>query len=68
MQPNEDFLLPFPDSYVIGVDVVYHISLTPRFSAVYGRSATTTVVNTQLKQGVNEKSVDTKPYSNSFSP
>jgi hypothetical protein len=26
------------------------------------------VVNTQLKQGVNEKSVDAKLYPNSFSP
>jgi hypothetical protein len=41
---------------------IFPISLTPRFSEVHGRSATTTalavrgslgIINTQLKQGVN---------------
>src|SRR5207248_9827853 len=37
MQPTEDFLVPFPNSYVFGVAVLYPISLTPRFSEVCGR-------------------------------
>jgi len=89
MQPTEDFLVPFPNSYVFSVAVLYPISLTPRFSEVYGRvcynnhfsgllvdsqktaeavGPRSSVVNTQLKQGVNEKSVDAKLYPNSFSP
>ena len=89
MQPPEDFLVPFPNSYLFSVAVLYPISLTPRFSEVYGRvcyhnhfrgllvdsqktaeaiGARSNVVNTRLKQGVNEKSVDAKPYPNSFSP
>jgi len=89
MQPTEDFLVPFPNSYLFSVAVLYPISLTPRFSEVYGRvcyhndfsgllvdsqktaeaiGARSNVVNTRLKHGVNEKSVDAKPYPNSFSP
>jgi hypothetical protein len=89
MQPTEDFLVPFLNSYVFSIAVLYPISLTPRFSEVYGRvcyhnrfsgllvdsqkplkrlGARSRVVNTQLKQGVNEKSVDAKLYPNSFSP
>ena len=37
MQPTEDFLDPFPNSYVFSVAVLYPIPLTPRFSEVYGR-------------------------------
>ena len=37
MQPIEDFLVPFPNSYVFSVAVLYPISSTPRFSEVYGR-------------------------------
>ena len=75
MQPTEDFLVPFPNSYLFSVAVLYPISLTPRFSEVYGRvcyhnrfsgflvdsqktaeaiGARSNVVNTRLKQGVNE--------------
>ena len=89
MQPTEDFLVPFPNSYVFSVAVLYPISSTPRFSEVYGRvchhnrfsgllvdsektaeavGARSRVVNTQLKQGVNEKSVDAIPYQTQFSP
>jgi hypothetical protein len=36
MQPIEDFLIPFPDTYVFSVAVLYPISLAPRFGEVYG--------------------------------
>ena len=89
MQPTEDFLVPFPNSHVFSVAVLYPVSLTRRFSEVYGRvcyhnrfsgllvesqktaeavGPRSSVVNTQLKQRVNEKSVDAKLYPNSFSP
>ena len=89
MQPTEDFLVPFPNSYVFSVAVRYPISLTPRFSEEYGRvcyhnrfsgllvdsqktaeavGPRSSAVNTQVTEGVNEKSVGAKLYPNSFSP